>query len=282
MASNASMHLVAHRGAGEQAVADVERGPSLRRPVAGQREARDRLEGERGRRPGQRLRRGVRDADPGDRVAQAGDAEVAIQPAVDDRLVARRRAVHEVLRIEVRTRRIGAAGGVEEAEIAALVEAQEIAEGGIQAEEAVERQLGARRHLDGRTARVVEGIARRHHGVESVGRAALEDRHQDRIGARRARRSQPGREEERRHADGGRVEELSAREHHRPSPSAQWDRNSGLERSTAAACWTRFVATGSGSTSRKPMVASRVAEETGATNSMLASAIDDLLRRCPR
>src|SRR5215813_3231696 len=111
---------------------------------------------------------------------------------------------------------------MEEAEITALVEPLRVHERRVQSEESVQRRLRARRHLDPRAARVVERIARRQEG---------------------------------RHADGGRAEELSAREGHRPSLSAQWVRNSGLESRTVAACCTRFAATGSGSTSRNPMAA---------------------------
>src|SRR5262249_24460640 len=81
-----------------------------------------------------------------------------------------------------------------------------------------------------------------------------------------ARGAKPRRHHERRHADDGGLDELSAGERHCRVLSAQWVRNSGLDRSSAAAWRTRIVGFGSGSTSRKPIAAPRVSADMGARN----------------
>ena len=101
--------------------------------------ARDAVEGDRVSRPDHRLHLRVRERDRRRGGAAATDLEIPVEPAVGDRLVAGRGALHEILAVEMRPRRVGAARRVDERELAALVERQEGGEGRVQPEEAVER-----------------------------------------------------------------------------------------------------------------------------------------------
>ncbi len=112
----------------------------------------------------------------------------AIHPAILRRLQARRARFHVVLRVEMRSRRVGRAHRVHNRQVLLIEERLERSERRVQSEETVQIDRRAilfrgvvRRPRDGnRRAEVVVGLfAVRHHHVQSVGRAALEDRDQD-------------------------------------------------------------------------------------------------------
>ena len=118
------------------------------------------------------------------RRARRSALQHAIQPAVGRALHARRAALHVVLRVEVRARRIVRSAGVDDGQRALLPQRQERRQARVQAEEAVEierRAIASAARLgdrDRRPRRVVVALAERDDDVEAVGGAALEDRDQ--------------------------------------------------------------------------------------------------------
>ena len=107
----------------------------------------------------------------------------------------RRARFHVVLRVEVRARGVGRAGGIHDGQVPPVEQRLERRERRVQAEEAIQIDGGVfalvaaadgPRHGDGGPQIVVGLLAVRHHDVQAVGRAALENGHQDLL-ARRGR-----------------------------------------------------------------------------------------------
>jgi hypothetical protein len=109
----------------------------------------------------------------------------AVEPAVFSALDAGRAGFHEVLRVEVGAGHVGRAGGVDDGEMALIVERLEGRERGMQAEEAVEIDDLILRDGDAGAHGVVVLLAIGNDDVEAVGCAALEDDDQARPGLRR-------------------------------------------------------------------------------------------------
>ena len=135
--------------------------------------------------------------------------QIAIQPAVARALHAGRGRLHVVLRVEVGARGIGRARGVHHRQMTRLPPRRKRRHARVQPEEPVEVEGSATparaRDRDGGSRRVVAGIAVRHHHVESIHGAPLEDRDEQllaracgRHGARQERRRKAHREQ--RHA----------------------------------------------------------------------------------
>src|SRR5581483_3279198 len=94
-------------------------------------------------------------------------------------------ALHEVLRIEVRARGIGRAGGMDDRERLLLEIGRERLKRRMESEEAIEIDDAIARNRDRRPRRVVRLLAVRHHDVQSVDGAALEDRDENLASLRR-------------------------------------------------------------------------------------------------
>ena len=121
-----------------------------------------------------------------------------IQPAVVGRLAARRARFHIILRVEMRARRVGRAHGVHDRQLSRVVNRLQRPKRRVQAEQAVEidgrigRAVRAR-NRDGGPQIVIALLAVRDHDVQSVHRAALEDRDQDFLSRSWAHRRHRGR-----------------------------------------------------------------------------------------
>ena len=167
------------------------------------------------------------------------------EPAVGRALHAGRPALHVVLRVEVRARRVGRAAGVHDRERAALPERHERCEGRVKREEAVEirRALAlaapGRLQADRRTHSGVAGISVGHHHAEPVHGSALEDRHEH-LAARLRRVGGPQQESRRARVGDQRastgLQERSTRDHRRSALIAAGTRAS---RSRARRAWPR-------------------------------------------
>ncbi len=114
----------------------------------------------------------------------AGRRQGAIQPSVA--LHPRSARFHKILRIEVGARGIRRAGGFHDGEHLAIPQCLQGLKRWIQPEAAVEidnriRQVrrAGRGNANGRAKLVVTLLGKRHHHVQSVGGAALKNRHQD-------------------------------------------------------------------------------------------------------
>ena len=166
--------------------------------------------------------RGQGDRAQGRSLRRPASGERAREEAVGGRLLARRARLHEVLGVEVRACRVGAAGGMDEGGRAVPEERDERLERRMQSEESVEvdRRLaaGARaRNGDRRPRRVIRLLAVRNEDVQPVHGAALEDRDEDAPRRRRARLGHPDEdardESARDEREAGRLEEQPSIEH---------------------------------------------------------------------
>ena len=104
----------------------------------------------------------------------------AIEPSAGGGFEAGGAGFHVVLRVEVGTRRVGRAGGVDDGEMALIVERLERGKSGVQAEVAVKIDSGVvagagTRDGDGRAEIVVGLFGVRDDDVEAIGGTALED-----------------------------------------------------------------------------------------------------------
>ena len=117
----------------------------------------------------------------GEAFSSGTEATRAIEPAVFGGFDAGRAGLHEILRVEMRARGIGRAGGVNDGELVFVKERLEWREAGVQAEEAVEidRGVGAAaawlRNGDGWAQAVIVWFGEWDDDVEAVGGAALEE-----------------------------------------------------------------------------------------------------------
>src|SRR5262249_817482 len=82
---------------------------------------------------------------------------------------------HEILRIEMRARRVGRTGGVNDRQLTLLPERLKRREGRVQAEEAIEIDDGFSGNVDAGPHPVVLGLAVRNDDVQAVGGCTLED-----------------------------------------------------------------------------------------------------------
>ena len=123
----------------------------------------------------------------GDTLPAALGSARFIQPSCV-RLAAGRAGFHVVLRVEVRARRVGRTDRIDNRQMLLVEQRLERRERGMQSEEAVQVDrgvvvlawvAGGPRDRDGRAQVVVGLLAVRHHDVQAVGRAALEDRDQN-------------------------------------------------------------------------------------------------------
>ena len=119
----------------------------------------------------------------------------AVHPAAGGGLQARRAGLHVVLRVEMRARGVGRAHRFDNRQVPLVEERLQRRKRRMQAEEAIEIDgrilaLVARRWPardgDGRAQIVVGLLAVRHHDVQAVGGAALENGHQDLLARRGA------------------------------------------------------------------------------------------------
>ena len=101
--------------------------------------------------------------------------QCAVEPAIFGAFHAGRAGLHVVLRIEVGAGHIGRAGGVDDGEMALVVERLEGRERRMQAEEAIEVEDLILRNRDAGAHGVVVLFAVGNDDVEAVGCAALED-----------------------------------------------------------------------------------------------------------
>ncbi len=156
----------------------------LRSLPGANREVREIRDGERGRASLHRARQVLRHRDTAKRRLAGITArlQVTIQPAVGRGLDAGRARFHVVLRVEVRARAVGRSGGMDDGETLRIPHRLEPGERRMQAEETVEvddrlarRALARLRNGNRRAHGVIIFLAVRHHDVEAVGRAALED-----------------------------------------------------------------------------------------------------------
>ena len=108
-------------------------------------------------------------------MAQVFGLQRAVEPAILRALDAGRAGLHVVLRVEVGAGRVGRARGVDDGEMALIVERLEGCERGMQAEEAIEIEHLVLRDGDGGAHGVVVLFAVGDDDVEAVGGAALED-----------------------------------------------------------------------------------------------------------
>ncbi len=106
-------------------------------------------------------------------------AAVAVEPAVGGALHARRTALHVVLRVEVATRRVGRADGVNRGEALVVPQALERREARVQTEVPVQVHDVLRGNGDARPLPVVQRLTVGHDHVEPVHGAALEEANQD-------------------------------------------------------------------------------------------------------
>lgn len=107
--------------------------------------------------------------------------EVPVQPSVAGALHSRRRGLHVILRVEVGSGRIVRAARVNDRQIAAVPERLQWAEARIEAEESVEVECCSFTRFgttdgDTRPRAVVLRLAVRHHHVQAVHGATLENR----------------------------------------------------------------------------------------------------------
>ncbi len=112
---------------------------------------------------------------------------VAVQPAVSSAFVTRRARLHIILSVEVRARIIRRSHGVNDREMAFVVNRFERCERGVKSEKAVEIYSSIRiallrlRHCNLRTHAVIAPVPERNHGRDSIHCAALKDRDDDRV-----------------------------------------------------------------------------------------------------
>src|SRR5688500_7087602 len=113
-------------------------------------------------------------------LAALGVRQYAVEPAIARRLHTRRRGLHEVLRIEMRACRVRRANGVNYRQLLAAVQLVERTQCRMEAKESIEIECPvalARRccNRSGPAPLVVRLLTERHHHVEAVDCAALED-----------------------------------------------------------------------------------------------------------
>ena len=126
------------------------------------------------------------------RAAQVFGLQRAVEPAVLRALDAGRAGFHVVLRVEVGAGHVGRAGGMDDGEMALVVERLEGRERGMQAEESVEIEDLVLRNGDAGPHGVVVLFAIGHDDVEAVGGAALKDDDEAAIGVVRSARAPSG------------------------------------------------------------------------------------------
>ena len=107
-----------------------------------------------------------------------------IEPSIFGGLHAGRAGFHEVLRVEVRARRVRRSGGVHDGEMPLLPERLKRRQRRMQSKEAVEIDHRLARNVDAGPHRVILRLGVRHDDVQSIGRTALED-HDQALGAAR-------------------------------------------------------------------------------------------------
>ncbi len=101
--------------------------------------------------------------------------QAAVQPAVLGRLDPRRPRFHEILRVEVRARRVRRSRGVHNGKMLLPPQRFERSHRRMQSEETVKIEHGFPGNVDGRPHRIVRSLAVRHNNVQPVRRAALKD-----------------------------------------------------------------------------------------------------------
>src|SRR5580700_4213442 len=102
----------------------------------------------------------------------------AVEPAVGGGFQAGCARFHEILRVEMRARRVGRTGGVHDRQMMLIPEWLQRGHRGMQAEETVEVEDILARDVDGGAHIVIRPLAMRHHDVQPVGSAALKDDNQ--------------------------------------------------------------------------------------------------------
>ncbi len=99
----------------------------------------------------------------------------AIEPSVGRALHARRARFHVVLRIEVRARGVGRAGGVHDGKVPLVPQRLEAGKRGMQAKESIQVNDAVPRNSDAGPHLVIGGFSVRDDDVQSVSGAALKD-----------------------------------------------------------------------------------------------------------
>ena len=127
---------------------------------------------------GQGAKGGVRDRGGG----EIFGLQSAVEPAVLGGFYAGRAGLHVVLRVEVGAGHVGRAGGMDDGEMALVIEGLEGRKRGMEAEEAIEVENLVLRNGDAGTHGVVVLFAIGDDDIETVGGAALEDDDETAIG----------------------------------------------------------------------------------------------------
>src|ERR1700677_3371038 len=86
-----------------------------------------------------------------------------------------RAGLHEILRVEVRTRGVGRTGGMNDGQMTLLPQRLKGRERRMESEESIEIKHRVARNIDGRPHSVVGALVVGHDDVEAVGGTALED-----------------------------------------------------------------------------------------------------------
>ena len=102
----------------------------------------------------------------------------AVQPSVLGDLHARRARFHEILRVEVRARRVGRPGGMHNRQVLLFPQRLKCRHRRMQPKETVQIEHRFLRNIDRWPHRVVRRLAVRHNNVQTIGRAALKDHDQ--------------------------------------------------------------------------------------------------------
>ena len=110
----------------------------------------------------------------------------AVEPSILRGLDAGSAGFHVVLRVEMGAGHVGRSGGMDDGEMALVIERLEGREGGMETEESIEVDDLVLRNGDAGAHRVVVLFAIRDDDVEAVGGATLEDDDEAAIGRRRA------------------------------------------------------------------------------------------------
>src|ERR1700733_8345134 len=106
----------------------------------------------------------------------------AIEPSIFRDLHARRTGLHEILRVEVRARRVGRPSRVHNRQMPLLPERLKRCEGWMQSEESVEINDRLPRDVDAGPHRVILRFGVGHNDVQSMGGAAVE-KHTEPLGS---------------------------------------------------------------------------------------------------
>ncbi len=114
-----------------------------------------------------------------------------IEPSIFGHFHAGRAGFHEILRIEMRARRVGRSGSVNNGEMALLPQRLKRRQRGMQSEEPIEIDHRFARNVDAGPHRIILRLTVRDYDVEPVSRASLEDDYET-LAARGFDRSERG------------------------------------------------------------------------------------------